>query len=492
MNVEKRKKQGAYYTPDDAVQSLARWAVRRPTDRLLDPSSGDGRFLALHKRCVGVEQDPDAAAHSRVVAPWALVHEGDFFDWAASTRERFECAAGNPPFIRYQRFGGSVRDRALTLCTSLGAQFSGLASSWAPFLVAAASLLKAGGRMAFVVPAEIGHAPYARPLVEYLMAHFSDVRILAVREKIFPELSEDTWLLYADGYMGKTNEIKFVSRSRFSYSVQPPSEGIRVSSIELKGWNYRLRPLLMGRSAGHLYQEIARDSRARRLGQLAQVGIGYVTGANDFFHLKPSFAKKMGIPPAVLQPTVRNGRALAGRAITRNTVKDWLRKDEAFLLLHLSSRADLTIPIKRYLDTAQGQAARASYKCSNRSPWYVVPDVVIPDGFLAYMSSNGPALVANQAACSCTNSVHTVRLAGKVSFETLRKAWMHLYTQLSCEVEGHPLGGGVLKVEPREAQSVVIAPDRRWLKRELDLIQEGMETLKDWRHYSGQKTTASL
>ena len=28
-------------------------------------------------------------------APWACVHQGDFFAWAARTRERFECAAGN-------------------------------------------------------------------------------------------------------------------------------------------------------------------------------------------------------------------------------------------------------------------------------------------------------------------------------------------------------------------------------------------------------------
>jgi adenine-specific DNA-methyltransferase len=34
------------------------------------------------------------------------------------------------------------------------------------FLVTTASLLKQGGRLAFVVPAEIGHAPYAAPLVE--------------------------------------------------------------------------------------------------------------------------------------------------------------------------------------------------------------------------------------------------------------------------------------------------------------------------------------
>jgi hypothetical protein len=49
--------------------------------------------------------------------------------------------------------------------------------------------------MAFVVPAEIGHAPYSAPVLEYLAAHFEVVHVIAYRDKLFPELSEDCWLL---------------------------------------------------------------------------------------------------------------------------------------------------------------------------------------------------------------------------------------------------------------------------------------------------------
>ena len=197
-----RKQAGAYYTPDAVVANLVRWAVRKDSDRMLDPSCGDGRFIATHRNSFGVEQDAGAAAVAMGRAPWACVHQGDFFAWAARTRERFECAAGNPPFIRYQTFNGEVRKRALALCAGLGARFSGLTASWAPFLVATASLLKPGGRMAFVVPAAIGHAPYAAPLLDYLVGHFDEVRIVAVRTKLFPELSEDCWLLHAGGFGG--------------------------------------------------------------------------------------------------------------------------------------------------------------------------------------------------------------------------------------------------------------------------------------------------
>ncbi|MBF4213259.1 class I SAM-dependent methyltransferase, partial [Pseudomonas donghuensis] len=77
---------------------------------------GDGRFLLEHRNSVGIEQDDAAAKLAIERAPWALVHEGDFFSWATNTPERFDCAAGNPPFIRYQTFKGEVRQTALNLC----------------------------------------------------------------------------------------------------------------------------------------------------------------------------------------------------------------------------------------------------------------------------------------------------------------------------------------------------------------------------------------
>ena len=201
-----QKAAGAYYTPSPIVQTLLKWAIHDESDRFLDPSCGDGRFIAAQKNSVGIEQDAAASHTAMQRAPWTLVHEGDFFTWAAETPERFAAVGGNPSFIRYQAFNGEVRARAIALCNALGARFSGLASSWAPCLVASASLLQPGGRMAFVVPAEIGHAPYAAPVLEYLSTNFEVVHVVAYRDKLFPELLEDCWLLYAkDLVAGRPN-----------------------------------------------------------------------------------------------------------------------------------------------------------------------------------------------------------------------------------------------------------------------------------------------
>lgn len=481
-----QKDSGAYFTPGDVVDSLVSWAVNDPADRLLDPSCGDGRFIASHRHSVGIEQDGVSAEIARQRAPWSLVHEGDFFSWAAQTTERFECAAGNPPFIRYQKFAGDVRLAAARLCEKLGAKFSGLASSWAPFLVATASLLLPGGRMSFVVPAEIGHAPYAAPLLEYLTANFATVHVIAVRRKLFPDLSEDCWLLHAQGFQGRTADVRFSAVEDFVPQNQPPRRFERIHVSELRDrWSWRLRPFLMAKAARETYLGIAGAPDTKSLGEIAQVGIGYVSGANDFFHLRPSEAEHHGIPDVFLHPTVRNGRALPRSRVTQQVVGRWMRDDDPILLLRLpKSHKKLPTAVQRYLDSEGGHAAREAYKCRSRDPWFSVPDVHVPDFFLSYMSGEQASLVRNDAGCTNTNSVHGVRLRPGADPSHLA-AWGSEIVQLSAELEGHPLGGGMLKLEPREAGRIILP---KTLDHVVDglTVTEAISTLRSWRHYGGQ------
>lgn len=481
-----QKESGAYFTPDDVVSSLVKWAVRDASDRLLDPSCGDGRFIASHRNSVGIEQDAISAQDAIARAPWALVHEGDFFSWASETTERFECAAGNPPFIRYQTFTGKVRSTAAALCARLGAHFSGLASSWAPFLVATAGLLKPGGRMSFVVPAEIGHAPYAAPLLKYLVDNFKVVHVVAVRRKLFPDLSEDCWLLHAEGHGGSTTEIRFTACDRFEPTPRPPRSFSRIPVNDWRDvWNYRLRPYLLSQESRELYTVVADYDGSRRLGSIASVGIGYVSGANDFFHLRPTEADALGIPPQFLHPTIRNGRSLPKSRVTLSVVEKWRRDDEPVLLLKLPKSATLPVSVKRYLATEKAQEAMNAYKCRSRDPWFSVPDVYVPQFFLSYMSGEQPSLVRNDAGCTCTNSVHGVRLKEKSAGRHL-SAWGTDFTQLSAELEGHPLGGGMLKLEPREASKIVLPVPEAFRGFDPRLVTDAVATMRSWRHYGGQ------
>jgi hypothetical protein len=448
---------------------------------MLDPSCGDGRFLAAHCNSLGIELDGAAIRAAHCKSPTSPIIQSDFFLWAATTEHRFECAAGNPPFIRYQRFNGETRNRALRLCETLGAKFSGLSSSWAPYLVATASLVKPGGRMAFIVPAEIGHAPYAAPLIDYLLRTFRRVQLIAIRKKVFQELSEDAWILLAEdhGFPGGSLVLTAVE-DLCDYRDLPP-KGLSISRQELEKWGYRVRPLLMPPSAIATYRKCAGLLQTTRLGDVARVSIGYVTGANNFFHLRPTNARKLGIGTEYLHAAVRNGRQLEGHSITRATVARWERNDDQYLLLRIRKGQSLSRPVIKYLDSEEGANASQSYKCRNRRPWYVVPDVFAPDAFMTYMTGRGPELIANTAKCVGTNSLHMVSLNGKMSLRALSTLWESTLRELSAEIEGHPLGGGLLKIEPREAGRIILRTQFRLSDEEQEDLAGGLQELRRWR-----------
>jgi hypothetical protein len=123
-----------------------------------------------------------------------------------------------------------------------------------------------------------------------------------------------------------------------------------------------------------------------------------------------------------------------------------------------------------------------------RDPWFAVPDVRVPDGFLGCMSGTRVALIENAAHCVATNSLHvvTLRAGRRGAFAQLQRGFASTLSELSCELEGHPLGGGMLKVEPREAQRLLIPGELpAALLMELGpQLADGIATMRRWRHCS--------
>src|SRR5439155_19850777 len=116
---------------------------------------------------------------------------------------------GNPPYIRYQRFTGLVRERAIRRAKEVGVDLPKLTSSWAPFLVHATRFVAPGGRLAMVLPVELAYATYAEPVLEYLRRSFRTLRVLTFRRRLFRQLSEDTLLLLADGKGAPFERLEF-------------------------------------------------------------------------------------------------------------------------------------------------------------------------------------------------------------------------------------------------------------------------------------------
>ena len=89
-----------------------------------------------------------------------------------------------------------------------------------------------------------------------------------------------------------------------------------------------------------------------------------------------------------------------------------------------------------------------------------MPHVHRADAFLTYMSGRVPRFVTNPCHVVAPNNLHVVRVhdGSTVTADMLATAWPSALTLLSVELEGHAMGGGMLKLEPGEAERVALPP----------------------------------
>lgn len=475
-----QKHQGAYYTNPAVARFLVNWAIRHPSDRVLDPCFGRGVFLqASLRRLTDLGGRPPLPAFGIEIDPWAhtrtakglldgmdLPHEhltrSNFFAVTRHDLGGFSVVVGNPPFIRYQNFSGKMRSLALQRAESSGVRFSALASAWAPFLVHAIGFLEEGGRLAVVAPAELCHAAYARPLLPFLQRSFRESIILTFERRLFPDLSEDTVLVLADGFGRGAGEIRLLplrDASELEDGAWAERNGTAVDADSVASGSERMVSYLLPEPTRRLYRELSAHPLVKRLGDLASVGIGYVTGANGYFHLSTPEARALRIPARYLRPAVRRATWLRGLFFTPNDWRMFESSGEKSRLLHLPDALPRAPKgLRTYLAVGKRQGIPEAYKCRVREPWFAVPHVDVPDGFLAYMADERPMLAVNKARAVAPNTLLCVNFVPmfRQACAEVAAAWWTSLGALSAEVEGHSLGGGMLKLEPGEAAKVTV------------------------------------
>jgi hypothetical protein len=463
---------GAYYTERPIARFLLEWATSSASDTVLDPSFGGGVFLhAAHERVLTLGGDPCAQVFGIELDEQAFssfsislldgchlqLHCSDFFEVDPCQFGPFTAVVGNPPYIRYQRFTGSAREKAIQRAKEVGVDLPRLTSSWAPFLVHATRFVAPGGRLAMVLPMELAYATYAQPVIDYLRRSFRNLRILTFRRRLFRQLSEDTLLLLADGRGQPFDCLEFTELPGVeSLAETPLPPGIPVDSAQNSRGIPRLLAYLLPPRVRELYAELSNGDGVSRLGSLVTIGIGYVTGDNDFFHLDAATARSYEIPETALQRAVRSVSDFDGLHYTEC---DWQAEHgvgKANLLLR-GENVEVE-QLQPYLDVGMARGVDQRYKCRVRELWFVVPHVHVGDAFVSCMSGDRPKLVLNQAGVVAPNTLHvaSIQPPHRDALEAVAVAWRTSLTGLSCEIEGHALGGGLLKLEPVEARQVLI------------------------------------
>lgn len=461
-----RKARGAFFTPEAVARYVTQWAVRSADDSVLEPSCGEAAFLleaGRHLVTLGAKPElmslhgaelHEASASNALAL---LAHEGlsaqisvgDFFK--EEPRAAYDAVIGNPPYVRYQSFSGDSRAASRRAALRAGVKLTNLASSWAAFTVHAALFVKDGGRLGLVLPAELLSVNYAAPVREFLMRSFSRVRLVLFTERVFPGVLEEVVLVLAEGKgEGPTDHCELLQARNGAALADlddsdvtrwAPRVGERWSSLHLSD---------LGEAA---YRKVLAAPGFVDLEAWGDTTLGMVTGANRYFALTGAEAARLKLPGRELlrlsPPGSRHLRALS--LSTKNL--DALDGEGAPTWLFRPAGSP-SPSAARYI--AEGEAAQVhvGYKCRIRSPWWRVPYLAPADLLLTYMNADTARLCENRAGAHHLNSVHGVYLSQELRAlgkQYLPIAALNSVTLLGAEVVGRAYGGGILKLEPREA-----------------------------------------
>jgi hypothetical protein len=482
-----RKQLGAFYTPPQIANMLARWAVRSPHDRVLDPSFGGLALLeaaatrlcelgaapqSVFEQLNGCELDGAAfaAAHARtdvLGSEPALLHRDFFAVQPHEDLATVEALVGNPPYIRAHLADGAVGRR---IAGAAGVELGGMSSSWAAFTVHAISFVSQGGRMGLVLPGALIHAQYATDVMAFLRRSFRRVVLVLFERRIFPGALEEVVLVLAEGKgEGEAEDIEIVEcvdvealdldaiRPRHDPSDQAVGDGHEI------GDNSRTANVLdqlLPRETRELLQGLAAATEVERLGERATIEIGVVTGANDYFLPSPELAER--ISAELLSPVISRASQIPGARFTRADLRGLVADGARCRMLTVPQDAPAALlkAIRPYIAEGETVGLHERNKCRKRTPWWSVPlpKAGPPDLFLTYCAGAHPRLVANEANILSTNSVHAVRIRRGTGRRTLATGFINSLSLLSAELEGRSYGGGVLKLEPTEAQAVMLPP----------------------------------
>ncbi|WP_163001725.1 HsdM family class I SAM-dependent methyltransferase [Pseudomonas viridiflava] len=471
---ERRRSLGAFYTPSFLSKLLCVWAIQDQKQIVLEPSFGGCTFLEeIASRfnelgsfdplrgVYGCDIDSNAFLKLETLDIGGYANNFIQQDFLRLSHESFcvgkaDVVIGNPPYIGHSQIGSEQRKAIEAWRETCEFSLDAKSSLWVYFLIHSLSFLKEGGRLAFVLPGSFLSADYSKKIHKLLSEKFGQCLVVSLAERIFVSegAEERTVILFAEGYKesGQCGGVVKAAHATILSSLPALiAEWDRDSSTFYDFSDIGVGSFL-DRSIVDKFLKLNDQLSGVALGDIAKVNIGIVTGDTKYFIKSLLDWRELGVAKSYLKFVVPKIRGISGIYLTKAQVSTLLASDSRCLLLD-TEQESLSPEVILYLSQYPEEKKNlATYK--KRSIWHQPDDHKIPDGFLTFLTHNGPRLVLNDAKVNCTNSVHRLFFRKKpkgVDAKLIALSMLSTFTQVHAEIIGRPCGSGALKLEPKDA-----------------------------------------
>ncbi|MCY3729274.1 MAG: N-6 DNA methylase [Nitrospira sp.] len=474
-NESAQKLRGGYYTSLDLANYLSKWVAETHPKSILEPSCGNGIFLeALSPfvtkgtsiTAIELEHQEALQASEKIRGLNKLSANilcADFLEWYLDedqNHDPFDAVVGNPPFIRYQYLTKQEQDFSERIFKRHHLPFTKHTNAWVPFVIASLSLLRPGGRMAMVLPAEILHVLHAQALRYFLGQHCKRIIIIDPEEIWFEGTLQGAILFLAE----KKRDVKehtvglgIIQTIGNAFLDTSPSDYFeKTNFVNGKTVEGKWTRALLTRKELEVFDGIASTPSVHRFSDIANVDVGLVTGANKFFLVDDDTVKKHGL--------VEWSHPMFGRSEHCPGIlyDDKQHQENArlglpsnFLWFDVDDATELPENVLEYIRFGERENLHTRYKCRIRKPWFKVPSVYsTPIGMLK-RAHDMPRLIYNDVEAYTTDTAYRIT-PHKVHAKKFVYCFINSLTALSSELEGRHYGGGVLELVPSEIECLYV------------------------------------
>ncbi len=440
------KRNGVFYTPVELADFLAKPLITSGGNAIFDPSYGDGALLLAAERISnsfekniknsfwGCDIRPVNGLLNHL--PQANLKETDFFDYRNEIL--FDTILMNPPYIRHhvQKANKIKKYRSQNPELTFLENTSDL---WAYFLVKAVSHLEKDGSIGAILPWAFLQADYAKPVRKWLSERFEDIQALALSNRYFESADERVIVLWLRKYLRINASIKIGSSQRIESKIE-------FKKLNLEDW-LADRVHYSGKGdVDSLFSRLKREFAFIKLDEIAEVKIGVVTGAVDYFIIHGanlnSFKKSRLIPILT----------------SSDEFPDFFINGKKSLPLLVSLRDKDHLVYRSFIKKGIENKYHLRSHSKLREPWYSVKVGKVADAFFPYRCKKYPFLLPNSDKVQCTNSIHRIYFKNLTDIE---KKWvfvslLSLPSQLSLELNSKTYGRGILKIEPKSLKETLV------------------------------------
>lgn len=467
---EALRQKGQFWTPAWVAEAMVSYAVGPESRSIFDPAVGAGAFFRAAQKIasernqiltlLGTEIDPDALQLAMQTglseADLAGVQIRDFV--LDPPLIELTSIVGNPPYIRHHRLTSEVKSKLRQLAiATIGVSLDGRAGLHIYFLIQALQRLSPGGRLAFIVPADICEGKSASVLWDWATRCFCLDAVMTFTPEASPFPGVDTnalvffirneppqeYFSWGSCLSGQTSDLK-----------QWVDSGFSVAGQSLKIESRRLDEAL--RTGFSRPPQCKTEGPV--LGDFARVMRGIATGANEYFFLTRKQAIERELPDEFLAPAIGRTRDVTGDEITDDHLQQLDLAGVPTWLFSPDGRDWEQFPptVKTYLEFGEQLGIHCRTLIATRRPWYKMETRAIPPFLFAYLGRRSVRFIRNSARVLPLTGFLCVYPYSTQS-EFLAKFWnvlQHPETVANLALVGKSYGSGAIKVEPRALEKL--------------------------------------